>query len=51
LQPSDLMILASRVGARPRLPPSRTLAASPTDIGGHASRRHVQTQGMGLFNA
>jgi replicative DNA helicase len=51
LQPSDLMILAGRVGARPRLRPGRTLAASPTDIGGNAARRYAQTQGMGLFDA
>jgi replicative DNA helicase len=51
LQPSDLMILAGRAGARPRLLPGRTLAASPTNIGGNAARRHVQTQGRGLFNA
>ena len=51
LQPSDLMILAGRAWARPRLPPAHTLAASPTNIGGNAVRRHAQTQGRGLFNA
>jgi replicative DNA helicase len=51
LQPSDLMILAGRACARPRLSPGHTLATSPTDIGGDAARRHVQTQGMGLFDA
>jgi replicative DNA helicase len=51
LQPSDLMILAGRAWARPRLPPARTLAALPTNIGGNAARRHAQTQGRGLFHA
>jgi hypothetical protein len=51
LQPSDLMILAGRACARPRLPPAHTFAASPTDIGGNAARRDTQTQGRGLFNA
>jgi replicative DNA helicase len=51
LQPSDLMILAARAWARPRLPPARTFATSPTNIGGNAARRHAQTQGRGLFNA
>jgi replicative DNA helicase len=47
LQPSDLIILAGRAWAGPRLPPGRTLAASPTNIGGNAARRHAQTQGRG----
>jgi hypothetical protein len=51
LQPSHLIILAGRAWARPRLPPARTLAASPNNIGGNAVRRHAQTQGRGLLNA
>jgi replicative DNA helicase len=51
LQPSDLMILAGRACARPHLPPGHTLATSPTDIGRNTARRHVQTQGRGLFDA
>jgi replicative DNA helicase len=47
LQSSDLMTLAGQACARPRLPPGRTLTASPTDIGGHVAQRHVQTQGRG----
>jgi replicative DNA helicase len=51
LQPSDLMILAGRACARPRLPTAHTFAASPTNIGANAARHHAQTQGRGLFHA